>query len=214
MCRHGNPLHPPPITLRPVSERAEWTAGIRRRDPAILEAVVREALPGLLRAARAAAVAPDAVEDLVHATILVFLRRAEDFDGRAQAATWLHGILARKVSESRRAARREEPSDVIDEVFARQFDTAGAWGQQPVSAGREAAQADVRRALAYCLERLPARHREAFVLREVEGVASDALCKLLNVTANNLGVLLFRARVRLRACLEQHGIEGSADADL
>lgn len=197
-----------------MRERAEWTNGIRRRDPAILDAVVRDALPGLLRAARAAALPPDEAEDVVHATVLVFLRRAEEFDGRARASTWMQGILIRKVSEARRAAHREEPADDIDALFEGQFDSDGAWTRSPASPSLDLARADVRRLLAACLEQLPQRQRDAFTLREVDGLDTEDLCKILHVTPNNLGVLLFRSRNRLRQCLEHHGIVGSADADL
>ena len=197
-----------------MSETAEWTAGIRARDAAVLAEVVSAALPGLLRAARASGVSADAIEDVVHATVLVFLRRAEEFDGRARAATWMQGILARKVFEMRRTEMREEPSDSIDELFAQQFDDEGAWGQRIAGASRGLAEGEIRKALAGCLDKLPERQRDAFVLREVDGVEPDELCKILGVSVNNLGVLLFRARARLRVCLEKQGIEGSADADL
>jgi hypothetical protein len=51
--------------------------------------------------------------------------------------------------------------------------------------------------------------RLAFLLREVEGLETKETCKILEVTRTNLGVLLYRARNRLRACLERLGIEGS-----
>lgn len=197
-----------------MSETKARTAGIRRRDPAVLDLVVRDALPALLRAARAAGLPPDEAEDAVHATVLVFLKRAAEFDGRAKAATWMQGILARKVMEQRRSARRDEPVDDIDAAFDRQFDDKGAWVRSPVGPATELARADVRRALAACLQLLPPRQRDAFTLREVDVVATDDLCKILGVTPNNLGVLLFRARIRLRQCLEHHGIAGSADADM
>ena len=197
-----------------MSERADWTAGIRCRDVAIIDAVVRDALPGLLRAARAAGIPSEAAEDLVHATVLVFLRRADVFDGRARASTWMQGILARKVFEARRESEREEPIDDIDAAFAKDFDAEGAWMRMPADPASGLARDDVRRVLAACLGHLPPRQRDAFVLREVDGLDTDALCKILQVNTNNLGVLLFRARIRLRACLEQHGIDGSADADM
>lgn len=197
-----------------MGERPEWTAGIRCRDAAILDAVVRDALPGLLRAARAASLPPSEAEDVVHATILIFLRRAEEFDGRARASTWMHGILIRKVSEARRAVRREELADDIDEMFDRQFDAEGAWTRPPVTPALDLARADVRRLLTACLEELPQRQRDAFTLREQDGLETEDLCKIMQVNANNLGVLLFRARNRLRRCLGRHGIEGSADADM
>ena len=47
----------------------------------------------------------------------------------------------------------------------------------------------------------------AFILREVEGLATDEIRKILEVTRTNPGVLLYRARNRLRECLEARGIE-------
>ena len=65
-----------------------------------------------------------------------------------------------------------------------------------------------------CLEDVPERQRVAFTLREVEGFETEEICKILDVSANNLGVLLYRARNRLRECLESKGLEGSGDAVL
>jgi DNA-directed RNA polymerase specialized sigma24 family protein len=107
-------------------ESPERTAGIRGRDPATLDQVIREALPGLLRAARAAGLPAERAEDAAHAAILVFLQRAEAFDGRARASTWLYGILANKVAETRRADAREEGVDDIDQVFEARFDRPAA----------------------------------------------------------------------------------------
>jgi len=201
-----------------MSERPEWTHGIRTRDPAVLDAVIRDALPSLLRAARAAGLPPSEAEDAVHAAILVFLRRAHEFDGRARASTWIHGILVRTIMETRRTtarlALREEPSDDIDATFAAQFDAQGSWLRPPKSPLLDVAREDVRRLLAGCLETLPPRQRDAFVMREVDDLDVATLCKILDVTVNNLGVLLFRARARLRQCLEQHGVTGSDDADM
>jgi RNA polymerase sigma factor (sigma-70 family) len=197
-----------------VSERAVWTAGIRRRDAAVLDAVVRDALPGLLRAARAAGLPPEQAEDAVHAAVLVFLNRAEEFDGRARASTWMQGILARTILAARRSAPREEPADDIDALFDAQFDADGSWVRAPAVPSLDLARSEVRRLLADCLAQLPQRQRDAFSLREVDDLPTDELCKILDVTPNNLGVLLFRARARLRHCLEQHGVTGSADAEL
>jgi RNA polymerase sigma-70 factor (ECF subfamily) len=56
------------------------------------------------------------------------------------------------------------------------------------------------------LEGFPTQQRTAFALREVEGLVSEEICKILNVTRTNLGVLMFRARNRLRECLEARGM--------
>ena len=72
----------------------------------------------------------------------------------------------------------------------------------------------VRAWLDDCLEALADRRRSAFVLREVEELPTDEICKILEVTPNNLGVLLFRARNGLRECLEAKGLRSRHDADV
>ena len=64
------------------------------------------------------------------------------------------------------------------------------------------------------MEEAPKRQRLAFHMREVEQLSSDEICKILEVSRTNLGVMLFRMRNRLRECLEAKGLSGSADADL
>jgi RNA polymerase sigma-70 factor (ECF subfamily) len=195
-------------------ERPEVTAGIRRRDPVVLNAVLREALPRLLIAARAAGFAPDAAEDVAHASVLVFLERAAAFDGRARATTWLLGILANKMAERRRSDQREEATDEIDAVFDSRFDEQGMWRKPPNGPLETLAREDLQRDLRDCLGGIPDRQRQALLLREADEVSTDEICKILGVSANNLGVLLFRARVRMRECLESKGVRGSADAGL
>lgn len=80
--------------------------------------------------------------------------------------------------------------------------------------GEDLALREFHGALQSCLDRVPDRQRLAFVLREVEGFETDEICNILEISANNLGVLLYRARNRLRECLEAKGMEGSGDATM
>lgn len=197
-----------------MKERAERTAGIRRRDPATLEAVIHECLPGLLRAARAAGLPPDRAEDAVQASVLVFVRRAADFDGRARASTWIHGILLRTIQEQRRLMHRDNDREDIDDVMEARFDAQGGWSRPPGGPEADLARGEFHRLLQSCLDQVPDRQRLAFVLREVEGFETGEICKILEISPNNLGVLLYRARNRLRECLEAKGMEGSGDASV
>lgn len=195
-------------------EQPDVTAGIRRRDPSVLDAVLRDAVPRLLIAARAAGLAGDAAEDVAQAAALIFLERAEAFDGRARATTWLLGILANKIAEYRRADQRVEATDDIETVFESRFDSHGKWNRPPEGPLSALLRGEMRTQIDECLEGVPERQRQAFLLRVAEGVPTEDVCKILGVEANNLGVLLFRARTRMRECLETKGVHGSADADL
>jgi len=177
-----------------------------------MEAAVRENLAPLIRAARAAGLAEHDALDAVQNTFLVFVRKADQFDGRASVRTWLFGILFHKIRELRRVAAREEAVDDIDSLVDARFDAAGRWLRPPGAADAATATAEVMDHLEECLDEVPERQRSAFILREVEQLTTEEVCKVLDVTANNLGVMLYRARNRLRECLEAKGIRGSADA--
>ena len=56
----------------------------------------------------------------------------------------------------------------------------------------------------FCLEKLPPNTARVFMLREVMELESDEICKELKITATNLWVILYRARMLLRKCLEQN----------
>ncbi|HLQ59446.1 MAG TPA: sigma-70 family RNA polymerase sigma factor [Gemmatimonadales bacterium] len=198
-------------TPREPPERCD---AIRRRDPAALEAAARENIGPLLRGARAAGLSGGDAYDAVQEALLVFVEKADRYDGRASVRTWLFGILFNKIAERRRAVAREEPVDDIDAVVDARFDARGQWIKPPRAPDAELAAGQAMKMLEECLDQLPERRRAAFVLREVEQLDVDEVCNVLDVSRNNLGVLLFRARNALRECLESKGIEGSADVAL
>lgn len=195
-------------------EDPERTRLIRTGDLATLETIARENADMLIRGARAAGFTTEAAADLVQDTLLVFCRRAEQFDGRASVRSWLYGILINKIAERQRADNREWVVDDIDAALENRFDAKGAWIVPPLlpdayTAGRQAMDW-----LAACIERLPHRYRVAFTMRELDGMDVPDTCNILGLSANNLGVILFRARASLRECLERKGLRGSADVDL
>ena len=84
--------------------------------------------------------------------------------------------------------------DDIEVVFEQRFDDAGSWTRPPLPVDAEVYEAEVRQGIDGCLDRVPTNQRMAFVLREVEGMDTQEVCKILEVTSTNLGVLLHRVR--------------------
>ena len=66
------------------------------------------------------------------------------------------------------------------------------------------------------IEFSPAKLQElqhtAFVLKEVDGQTTEEICKELAISSTNCWVLLYRARMSLRACLESGWFGKSQDA--
>ncbi len=151
----------------------------------------------------------DRAEDAVQETLLAALRATSRFAGRSTYRTWLTGILLHKIHDEFRHASRQMPRtasrDEGDEGDADFFDENGAWLVPPVEWSEPERAIEGKRfraALTRSLSKLPPRQAEAFVLREVVGMTSEEICRTLDVTRENLWVMLHRARLRLRAELE------------
>jgi RNA polymerase sigma-70 factor (ECF subfamily) len=152
-------------------------------------------------------------EELVQETFLAALQGLRRYSGQSNFGTWLVGILKHKIVDHFRRQRPESPLDLgddeaVDAMFNwaehwKASSTPRSWRQSPDAV---AEQADARHALRQCLESLPERYRQAFIMRVVDEIDTDEICKILGLTPNNLYVLLYRARLRLRACLEGKGI--------
>jgi RNA polymerase sigma-70 factor (ECF subfamily) len=184
-----------------------FAAQITERDVQAFEAVVRRYLAQILRAARGAGLPPQLAEDVAQDTFVTFIETAHRFEGRSHVRTWLFGILYKKIAAARRRLRRDQEMDDIEEVFEQRFDAAGSWIRPPRPVDAEVYDAEVRQGIDGCLDRVPTNQRMAFVLREIEEMDTQEICKILEVTRTNVGVLLHRVRNRLRECLETKGIE-------
>ncbi len=161
---------------------------------------------------------PAAAEDLVQETLLAALRTHSRFAGESSERTWLIAILKNKVIDHfRRYAHEatlpesEDPDALIDALFEKSSDHwlsfPNAW-QNPDTALENSRFWQV---FADCMQGLPARQAQAFALTELEGLDTDDLCKVLSVTSSNVWVLLHRARLRLRECLEQRWFDAGKE---
>ena len=150
-----------------------------------------------------------AAEDMVQETFLAALKDRGAFSGNSSEVTWLVGILKHKIADHYRRQAREAPlegGDLREHPDAGHFDGAGHWTTGPAEWGGNPAdlyrQGEFLVQFRNCLSRLSPNHANAFTLREIEGADTGEICKVLNITETNLWVILHRARMQLRRCLE------------
>ncbi len=203
----GKP-HDTPQDLLMTVDHPDFPARIRQRDPEAIQRVVRMYLRHIFRAALGAGLDTQHAEDVTQATFATFIETAPRFEGRSHVRTWLFGILYKKIAEARRGAGRDLQMDSIDEVVEQRFKTGGGWMRPPRPIDEQVYDTEVREGIEECLEAVPSQQRMAFILREVEGLATEEICKVLGVTRTNFGVLMYRVRNRLRECLEAKGVRG------
>jgi len=158
-------------------------------------------------------------EDVVQETLLAALS-GSGFSGKSSLKTWLTGILKHKIVDAIRRKQREpvaastldEECDIED--FDALFKTSnGAWEEPPAEWGNPEQALNRRQffdMMDFCLEKLPANTARVFMMREVMELECDEICKELTITANNLWVILYRARMSLRECLERNWFKGGA----
>lgn len=159
---------------------------------------------------------PHLAEEAVQETMLAALA-GSGYAGRSTPRTWLTGILKHKIIDQFRRQQREVPLVAEDEVaeegpgMEEFFHEDGHWAELPQPWGEPASvlqQDQFLRVLQDCLERLPQRLARMFLLRELEEWDNEAICKELDISPTNAWVMLYRARMGLRKCIEIHWLEG------
>jgi len=150
-----------------------------------------------------------AAEDAVQETLLAALQGASQFAGQSSVRTWLVGILKHKIIDAIRKSSRERPvdpreesADDLDALFTDDGHFADV-PQEWASPDRSLEERRFFEALERCLQALPKKTAAAFTLRELMGFETEDICKELKISASNCWVMLYRARMSLRACLEQ-----------
>jgi RNA polymerase sigma-70 factor, ECF subfamily len=178
---------------------------IRARDPDALAEVIDTFARRLYTTARALGFAPPDAEELAQDVFATFLATLDRFEGRSSLSTWLFGILYRKGQERRRQAARTVAHDPADAVFESWFDALGRWVRPPIAPDEALAARELASAVGGCLAQLPDLQRFAFELRQVEALTAAEAGEVLGTTVTHVGVLLHRARTRLRECLGRKG---------
>lgn len=154
-------------------------------------------------------------EDAVQEALVGALSNASGFGGRAAVKTWVFAILKNKIADVLRHKRRMVaissllPDDENDEDLSTLFDRKGFWriDERPVPWGDpEACFQEQQFWLVFgaCLDGLPPKQARAFMMREFIELETDDICEATGITASNLFVMLHRARLRLRECLENN----------
>lgn len=180
--------------------------------PSSLHLQLEALRPALLRFALLQLRNDALAEDVVQDALIAVLEKPEQFAGQSSLRTYVTGILKYKIIDAIRSSAREHPietgydqseEEAIDALFAANghiVDTPRHWGNPDATLE----QKDFFRVLEICLEKLPEKTARIFLMREWLELDTDEICKELAISTSNAWVMLYRARLRLRECLDLH----------
>jgi len=156
-----------------------------------------------------------AAEDIVQETLLSAIQSLTSYEGRAAERTWLLGILKHKLIDHFRRRSREVPLDPqetdlseFDPMFERDDEFKNHWNDYlspriwKSSPAEALEQREFYGVLERCLSKLPERVAAAFSLREMNDLDTDEICEVLGLSTSNFWVMIHRARMGLRRCIE------------
>jgi RNA polymerase sigma-70 factor (ECF subfamily) len=207
---------------------------LRARDQAAFAGMLAAWSPGLLRVARAYVASAESAADVVQDTWLAVIEGIDRFEGRSSLKTWVYRILTntakrRGARESRIAPFSSLPADddtgpTVDPSWFRApgEEYTGHWREFPSpwptsvvpSPEVRALSAEIMAQLDGALADLPGRQRVVITLRDLEGLTSEEVCEVLDLSPANQRVLLHRARAFVRGRLETYFAGDTQGPDL
>lgn len=160
-------------------------------DPASFDSLMDRYCRPFVRLAYSLVGDAAAAEDVVQETFLAAFSGMRSFRWAASVRTWLVSILVRQAARHRRREGLRKHA-LLEEAEAK-------------PAGDAVRQADMKMDLAWALEGLDERYRQAIVLREIEGLSYDEIARVLSVPRGTVESRLHRARAALREKLSGRG---------
>ncbi|MFW5432564.1 MAG: sigma-70 family RNA polymerase sigma factor [Methylophilaceae bacterium] len=151
---------------------------------------------------------PHLAEDVVQETFVAVIKN-NNFAKQSAPRTWLTGILKHKIIDVMRKSAREitvsdftsDPDTNMDDFF----DETGHWADKPQSWDMPENALEQKQfliVLQSCLDKIPNKLSTLFMMRDIHETDNEEICKELNITATNAWVMLYRARMGIRKCLE------------
>ncbi len=179
-------------------------AAARRGDERAVQKLVDLYSPRLYNLAWRILRHPHDAEDALQETFITALGKLDQFDGRSSFFTWIYRIAVNTslmaLRKRRSRHRREEPLPApgFDEIRRRELID---WAADPA---RTVLTNEMRQFMEAAIEKLPAKYRVVFVLRDLEDLSIGETAKTLGISVANVKIRLMRARLFLREALAKY----------
>ncbi len=155
----------------------------------------------------------DTAKDLIQETFIAGLNSAKNFKGQASERTWLVAILKRKIIDHYRKVSSKKGKAEVKRTYSTASDSEGDWLEEQVADPFSIRENDLIEneelgmALQACIDALPEKQKQVFVMKTISGISTEDICKELKINPSNLWVIIHRARTALMGCLNKNWFE-------
>lgn len=161
-------------------------------------------------------------EDIVQETFLSAIRARDTFQGNSSEKTWLVAILKNKIIDHyRKKDVLKEASqylaDTEQEFSSHFFEPSNGHWRRETSPGTWSAPADAalnteefNSVLQFCIQKMPSKLTPVFIAKFIDEEDPEEICKVHKISSSNYWVIIHRAKVLLRSCLEKNWFHKTA----
>jgi RNA polymerase sigma-70 factor (ECF subfamily) len=187
-----------------MRDESKWLAAARRGDERAVRKLVDDYSPRLYNVALRILRSHQDAEDALQETFITALNKLGQFDGRAEFFTWIYRIAVNAslmaLRKKRSRQKNEESIEVprFEDIRSRELVD---WGADPI---RKLLTGEMREKMEAAIDKLPAKYRVVFVLRDLEGLSIAETSKTLGLSPANVKIRLMRARLFLREALAEY----------
>ena len=149
-------------------------------------------------------------KDLVQETFFSGLKSAKNFEGKATERTWLISILKRKIIDHYRKKNSKKGQAEVRMNFYNDGENEGDWIEERVPQSwdseveKKIENKELQHQIDLCVDKLPKKYAMVFRMKTIQEVDTEVICKELGISSSNLWVIIHRARMQLRKCLEDN----------
>ena len=148
----------------------------------------------------------DLAKDLVQDTFIAGIKGLDKFEGKSAVRTWLVSILKRKIIDFWRQ-KETRKTDVFSSFFS-EGKMMSKWNENHQPKGRlseidvSMENVELKTSILSCVDKLPEKYKSVFIDKMIEEKDSEEVCKANNITPSNFWVIIHRAKLQMRDCLE------------
>lgn len=181
----------------------DFIAKLKQRDSEAVTVLVKAYSGHLFKAGLGMGLSEEKSNDATMATWSTFFEIVSKFESRSHIRTFLFGIFYNKVSELRRSDKKFAQTDPIEEVMESSFSDDGHWKPESGDPLDLMEGKEMLEIIEKCIGCLPEMQKDVFILKEVQDADYQEICNIMDLSYTNLRQLLYRAKSRLRSCVQK-----------